>query len=163
MVVALDAGDERTAKAVDGEAAGDLEGFTSADVRRDVLIRHLGEVDRRLCAVRPTPSGGGVDDAVTSDQNSRSPSHRLPARGRVGCVGRFAQSGPVKVEDGVAADDHTSLRLRKRRDGLCFRARQFEGQPGWRGCGVPVLIDAGDDHCWIQPCGAKGGEPGRAR
>ena len=81
VVVALDAADEGSAQAVDGERPGDVERFARGDIALDLGVGELGEVDERRrgrthAALVPPAPGRRVS-------TSQWPVWRVPLRPRI--------------------------------------------------------------------------------
>src|SRR5450759_3649049 len=104
MVVALDAGDERTAETVDRETSGDVEWFAGREVRRNLVIADAREVDggRRDCAHGRTGASVAVvpvvDQPVTGVQHAGPAAHPLPAGIRLRLIGGLAVQLTVELE-----------------------------------------------------------------
>src|SRR5690606_12619737 len=79
VMVALDAGDERSTQAVDGEAAGDREWFPGGDVGVDLAIGQVGEVDDRRRGPGCRTSAADLGHAVPGVEDTGAATHPLPA------------------------------------------------------------------------------------
>ena len=80
VVVALDAGDEGAAEAVDGERAGHVQRLAGGDVVVDLVVGQVGEVDHRGRRRGRDAVGGRVVQRVPGVQHARPPAHRPPPR-----------------------------------------------------------------------------------
>src|SRR5665647_1308419 len=114
VVIALDAGDKGTSKTVDREASCNIQRFAGRDVRRDLLVGDVGEVDggRRDGAHRgagaPVAVVPVVDQPVAGVQHAGAATHPLPPSGCLCLVGWLAVQLTVELEHGVAAEDQNA-------------------------------------------------------
>jgi hypothetical protein len=69
-MVALDAGDEGAAEAVDGEGAGHVERLTGGDVVVDLVVGQVGKVDHRGRRRGRDAAGRGVVKRVPGVQHA---------------------------------------------------------------------------------------------
>ena len=97
-------------EAVDGEGAGDVQRLAGRDVRRDLLVAHVGEVHGGRGGRRGGAPGGGVAQAVTGAQHAAASAHRLPAAGGLRGVRGLAERLAVELEHRVAAEHHRAGR-----------------------------------------------------
>jgi hypothetical protein len=70
VVVALDAGDESAPEAIDGERAGHVERLAGGDVRIDLVVGQVGEVDHRGRRRGRDAAGSQVAERVTGVQHA---------------------------------------------------------------------------------------------
>ena len=165
VVVALDPGDERAAQAVDGERPRDVQRLAGGDVRRDLVVGDVGEVDRGRRRRGGDVAGRGVAQAVTGVQDAGAAAHRPPPPGRL-VRRRAACRAPRR-----RARAPSRSRARPRPSGRSSRAGhrgalelgQLQRQLGRRQVADLVLVDAGDDHHRLDAGAAQRREPGGGR
>ena len=93
------------------EASRDGERFAGRDVRRNLLVADVGEVDGRRRdgahgrAGAPVAVVPVVDQPVTGVQHTGAATHLAPPSGRLCFVGWFAVQLAVELEHRVAAED----------------------------------------------------------
>ena len=161
VVVALDPRDEGAAEAVDRERTGDVQRLAGGDVRRDLVVVEVGEVDDRGRGRRGGAAVDGVAQAVTRVQHARPTAHVAPAAHRFLGIGRLAVSLPVELEHRVAAEHQRARReVVALGDGGALELGELERQLGRREPVEPGLVDARDDHHRLDAGAAQGGQSG---
>ncbi|SDL63109.1 DNA-binding transcriptional regulator, GntR family [Glycomyces sambucus] len=152
--VALDAVDERRAVPVEGEGPGDVERFARGDVRGDLLVGDLREVDHGAGGAHDLPVGLGVDEAMSGVERPGAAAHALPPGGRLlGALG-LAEDLVPEVEHGVAAEDERAG-ADLVEDGLGLEFGEGAGEFGRVVAHDLALVDAGDDDERFDPGGLE--------
>jgi hypothetical protein len=160
VVVALDPVDEGTAQPVHRECPGHAQRFTRPDVRRDLLVREVAEVDDRRGHGSGPTTAAGVDEAVSGVQDAAATAHALPPGNRLRGVRRLAVGIAVQLEDGVAAQHEGIGKAGRHRLGLL----PGQGERDVSRCSADGgLVDPADDDLGIDTRGAQRLQPGRGR
>jgi hypothetical protein len=160
VVVALDPGHEGAAEAVDRERSRHVQRLAGLDVRRDLVVAHVGEVhDGRAGRACRSP-GRRVGQEVTGVQDAHPTAHGQPAPHGLVRVRRLAEGLAVQLEHRVAAE-HQAVTAHLPGDRGGLQLRQPPCQLGRAQPGHLRLVDTRDDHGRLDASGPERREASR--
>jgi SAM-dependent methyltransferase len=144
VMVALDPRHERASHPVDGEGSRHLERLPGLDVGRDLLVRHVREVDHGGPDGTHLAAGAGVAQTVPRVQDPAAPAHRLPSADRGVAVARLPERFAVELEHRVASEYETSPAYLVGDRGT-LELGETQGEIGRSEPAHPGFVDARDD------------------